>query len=1018
MADLLIRHLKKKGDEHSALSMLVNQWGFDEKLIPKALQTVSNLFPHYSRHDESHSKQILVNIERLLGENINLLSATDTWLLLEAAYWHDIGMVVPQVDIREAAKDPAFKNYLATIAHTPHHELQRFAQFFGTNDISTCFGGADSPMEAVEKLRELMAEWFRRKHADRADAIVQAPWVTVGISSPRTELIPARLFRLLGKICQMHGAPFRELSAPGGLAFRETGLAQDDCHPRFVACLLRMGDLLDLDDNRFCPVMQRIAGEDRPSITKAHEDKHSSIRHLRIDRERIEINAECETIDGYLETFKWFDWLKQEIQDQMANWQDIVPSRELGLLPTLGPINVKLSGELQILQEGQRPQFSVDGAKAFELLKGTNLYSNQFAYVREILQNAIDATLIRLWISDQEEGDLTCWDNPASAIEILGKKTISVELREQEQLLSSKSGTTTWILSVSDKGTGISIEDLGYMLKIGASQKNEKRQEIIRSMPEWMKPSGAFGIGLQSVFMISKAISIKSKSIFSNETIEVVMHSPTADKEGLVTVKSKPNKVSQDYGTVVEVEFELETYASRWSLPWARDRSIAAEFAFALDPILDNSFPYEAGRISDQIIEFSNEAPLKIDALLTTLEKGVFPLTGTNEALQPQSKRWNYVIVQDQMLGVNYYPRLGGRVGRGAKFFYRGQPFEHKGYSLPHVDIEINLLSGKAGSWLSASRDKIAVGVEENLDKLIRAALAKQVEIDLREGTFGDEVSPIFSLFIEAMAIDYGNPWSELAELTDSKWLDLKVGKKDLRALFSRDSWTVGAVDSSSVASEQRCDLVLADDPGDLTLWVVLGHWAKKRRNTVKIVSSKELLDKNQEFGEKNTSSLLSYEDYLGSRKKFDLFYILAKKAQVPYTEAALSARLAALLEEMHSNRRFTLLMHPMLKSWEKLELKNDVSIRARSIFPHFGKNGGEILLPYFFTSVSLVSHVTAKVNVTKLDEICEYVCPRLRNKLDLSDVKQLYLSLIEFIDVKVMANSEFAEEWREARSS
>ncbi len=91
MADFLISHLKKKSSEHSALEMRVNQWGFDEKIIPKALPSVGNLFPHYSRHDESHSKQILIIIERLLGDQ--QLTATDTWLILEFAYWHDIGMV-------------------------------------------------------------------------------------------------------------------------------------------------------------------------------------------------------------------------------------------------------------------------------------------------------------------------------------------------------------------------------------------------------------------------------------------------------------------------------------------------------------------------------------------------------------------------------------------------------------------------------------------------------------------------------------------------------------------------------------------------------------------------------------------------------------------------------------------------------------------------------------------------------------------------------------------------------------
>ncbi|MDR7119967.1 hypothetical protein J2W69_000882 [Rheinheimera soli] len=36
-------HLKDKEKEHSALSLLVNQWGFDEKLIPKALQTIGSI---------------------------------------------------------------------------------------------------------------------------------------------------------------------------------------------------------------------------------------------------------------------------------------------------------------------------------------------------------------------------------------------------------------------------------------------------------------------------------------------------------------------------------------------------------------------------------------------------------------------------------------------------------------------------------------------------------------------------------------------------------------------------------------------------------------------------------------------------------------------------------------------------------------------------------------------------------------------------------------------------------------
>jgi len=89
MAEKLKQHLLEKSEKHLHLKLLQSQWNFDEELIPKALQNVAAIFPHFSRHDSSHSKQILINIERLLRETLTSLTATDTWLLLEAAYWRD-----------------------------------------------------------------------------------------------------------------------------------------------------------------------------------------------------------------------------------------------------------------------------------------------------------------------------------------------------------------------------------------------------------------------------------------------------------------------------------------------------------------------------------------------------------------------------------------------------------------------------------------------------------------------------------------------------------------------------------------------------------------------------------------------------------------------------------------------------------------------------------------------------------------------------------------------------------------
>ena len=79
MSTKLIAHLKKKCEEDGNVAILFAQWEFDQKLVGKALENIGGFYPHFSNHNASHSQQILVNIERLLGNDIELLTATDTW---------------------------------------------------------------------------------------------------------------------------------------------------------------------------------------------------------------------------------------------------------------------------------------------------------------------------------------------------------------------------------------------------------------------------------------------------------------------------------------------------------------------------------------------------------------------------------------------------------------------------------------------------------------------------------------------------------------------------------------------------------------------------------------------------------------------------------------------------------------------------------------------------------------------------------------------------------------------------
>ncbi|MBV7569645.1 hypothetical protein [Pseudomonas sp. PDM27] len=1023
MADLLIKHLKQKTEEHSALRSLYSQWDFDEKLIPKALQTVGVLFSHYSRHDESHSKQILVNIERILGANISLLSATDTWLILEAAYWHDIGMVVPQADMSEALKDPGFDMFLHSYCSQPHHELHLVAVAVrkrrGTNAV---FDEAN-PIEMVTRFKELMAEWFRQKHPARADQIVKTPMQSIGVNSPRTELIPSRLFRVLGKICLMHGVTFDALmNDDNGLPYREAGLAQDDCHPRFVACMLRMGDLLDMDDNRFCPVMQRIAGDDRPSLSMAHEDKHSSIRHLRIDQEKIEVSAECETVEGYLEAFKWFEWLKKEMHDQMANWRDIVPDRALGLLPTLGKISLSIGGNLQILRDGERPAFGLDIHNAIELLQGNNLYDSKFACIREALQNAVDATHLRIWLENQNDQSLD-WRTPFSSgvASIFKSLPIRFELAELETISESDHDLTSWQVTITDAGTGISKIDLEYMLKIGGSKRNFHRQAKIESMPEWLKPSGMFGIGLQSLFMLTDKIHIETKSILTNEAFQITMHSPTGNKQGLVTLSSADNGFSVPFGTKLRFVIELQKFTRSYDPSLIGTESLAAKFIQKLDPILDDAFPYEAAKVYDAALMFNENSLLPINGEFKTK---ITEYSSELAIAEDQSceDKWRFIATDEFECRFWYKPVLNSHPGHALNTFYRGQEFETKGLFFPNVQIAVDILSGSASSWLKFSRDKVSRKALERLNQMILDALKICIKEDLL--ACQSVTAPIhhvdaatYSIFLKSMGLNFGGDWVTLGEGRGDSWLDVPVinSNKKLRDYFEREEWSVQLTHESNVTQGEGNHLKLEGPNADLTVMTMIREWESDSQRTISVQGSRRIYDpedaRPDETVHERAIRRLKEEDALRN------IIVFRREVQTPWDKPALANALARSASSTWGNQRKYLTAKGVANGsvdFQALALRNDVRLRAEPLFPLSLADSDRVVLPFLFLHARTNDGETASVD--SLDELCRWVQPNLIKYSDLASIRKHYLDLINYIDNDVMRDTIYWDSWRECR--
>lgn len=68
-------------------------------------------------------------MEMLLGDRVQNLSPTDTWLLLHAAYAHDLGMVVQWSEIEHVWEQADFQQFLTSLYFNEDREIRDAARF-------------------------------------------------------------------------------------------------------------------------------------------------------------------------------------------------------------------------------------------------------------------------------------------------------------------------------------------------------------------------------------------------------------------------------------------------------------------------------------------------------------------------------------------------------------------------------------------------------------------------------------------------------------------------------------------------------------------------------------------------------------------------------------------------------------------------------------------------------------------------------------------------------------------------
>lgn len=485
---------------------------------------------------------MIQSVERLLGEErICKLSVTDTFMLLVCIYAHDYGMAQTFNKVYDILGSVRFKEFVEekekdrrSMEVEDEWAIHNLFQYLNEKKADLSLSDLYFSIMLVIQL------YLRPMH-----------WQgVIDIKSDYDGLFQGHLKKRfiygsegIVEICMCHGQSIEDLMK---LSYRADGMIGDEYHPRFVAAMLRLGDLLDIDNGRFPMWFVRAIAQNKnviPRLSVLHFRKHESVSHLLITPHKIEITAHCCTVqperEGVVQSKQemefqrekaqkesyevagivsdWIEQLSRECQNMALNWKEIAQP-DFGLPPAVPEAKIYVDRN-EYMAENKALQMKMSQERVMKLLEGTNIYKDRYVGIREMIQNAVDASLLQLWNDLIQNRYSSCGLSRENVLRgfdlfdlldkekaaVFGNYDITVEVIE-DKLRGQV------IVVVKDKGIGINTKDVQYIADIGSSkEKNIRVRRLMRRMPAWLKPSGVFGIGLQSVFQLTDCIEFYTR---------------------------------------------------------------------------------------------------------------------------------------------------------------------------------------------------------------------------------------------------------------------------------------------------------------------------------------------------------------------------------------------------------------------------------------------------------------------------------------------------------------------------
>lgn len=520
----LMKHLKsysngKKSWKKNRLSKREKE--ACEELYANLIQLVTKVFTPlinrvnaqemqtFTMHDSQHAIKVAYLMWHILSEERKKrLTPPEIALTIICSYLHDLGMGLSKEEKKKRLESSSDLWDKIDLQRNYRESFDKLQELLSTDKLSV--HDRESALFQIEQAKEaLLCADNRERHATHTrykemlasfrELHKQDPLRVPNIQSCLSFDGDSFEHHLI-EICVSHNEdatvllnkdPLNALNSrfptelPVGCANADTQL---------IAALLRLSDILDFDRERTPAILYHylLPRYTNPSRNIAIKEwsKHLSISNWQIhDDGYLVFNGRCNSAVIHHAVLEFIRVISDEITATKC------------ILKNENAINLQPNISCNIQSDGYSYHpyhFSIDESQIYRMLMGKELYKDPMIAIREILQNSVDACLLRDCLLQHY--------NPHQ--KATKEERIIIRYEKATDYKESK-------ISIIDSGCGMDrwiIEN--FLLKVGKSYYNSP--EFLRTRAELSKTNhdfGAvseFGIGILSSFMLCDIMEIET----------------------------------------------------------------------------------------------------------------------------------------------------------------------------------------------------------------------------------------------------------------------------------------------------------------------------------------------------------------------------------------------------------------------------------------------------------------------------------------------------------------------------